>query len=51
MVRAAYVTARDVPLGPPYVQAKIWVGFQITFQYPYDDVYPRQVLDRHTTNY
>jgi len=35
-----YVTVHDVPLGPPYVQAKIWVGFQITFQYPYADVYP-----------
>jgi hypothetical protein len=36
----AYVTVHDVPLGPPYAQAKIWVGFQITFQYPYADVYP-----------
>lgn len=36
----AYVTAHDIPLGPPYMQAKIWVGFQITFQYPYADVYP-----------
>lgn len=36
----AFVTVHDVPLGPPYVQAKIWVGFQITFQYPYADVYP-----------
>jgi hypothetical protein len=36
----AYVTLNDVPLGPPYAQQKIWVGFQITFQYPYADVYP-----------
>ncbi|WP_208757043.1 hypothetical protein [Bradyrhizobium nanningense] len=36
----AYVMVRDVPLGPPYVQPTIWIGFQITFQYPYADVYP-----------
>ena len=36
----AYVTVYDVPLGPPYLQSKIWVSFQITFQYPYADVYP-----------
>lgn len=36
----AFVTVQDVPLGPPYTQEKIWVGFQITFQYPYADVYP-----------
>lgn len=36
----AHVMVREVPLGPPYVQATIWVGFQITFQYPYADVYP-----------
>lgn len=36
----AYVTVKDLALGPPYAQQKIWVGFQITFQYPYADVYP-----------
>lgn len=36
----AYVTVRDLHLGPPYGQEKIWVSFQITFQYPYADVYP-----------
>ncbi len=36
----AYVLVHDVLLGPPYAQQKIWVGFQITFQYPYADVYP-----------
>jgi hypothetical protein len=36
----AYVEVRGISLGPPYVQADIWVGFQITFQYPYADVYP-----------
>jgi hypothetical protein len=36
----AHVTVREVPLGPPYAQTTIWVGFLITFQYPYADVYP-----------
>lgn len=36
----AFVTVRAVPLGPPYMQADTWIGFQITFQYPYADVYP-----------
>lgn len=36
----AHVVVHDVPLGAPYAQEKIWVGFQITFQYPYADVYP-----------
>ena len=30
----------EIPLGSPYVQAVVWIGFQITFQYPYADVYP-----------
>ena len=36
----AFVIVRNVSLGPPYVQGNIWIGFQITFQYPYADVYP-----------
>lgn len=36
----AYVIVEDVPLGHPYNQPTTWVGFQITFQYPYADVYP-----------
>lgn len=36
----AYVTVRGIPLGAPYAQDQIWIGFQITFQYPYADVYP-----------
>ena len=36
----AYVIVRRVALGAPYVQSDTWVGFQITFQYPYSDVYP-----------
>ena len=27
-------------MGSPYAQAQVWIGFQITFQYPYADVYP-----------
>ncbi len=36
----ALVVVRGVPLGCPYVQPEVWFGFQITFQYPYADVYP-----------
>lgn len=50
----AFVTLRNVPLGPPWAQADTWISFQITFQYPYADVYPHFVrhdlsrLDRQT---
>ena len=27
-------------MGFPYVQTKVWIGFHVTFQYPYADVYP-----------
>ena len=36
----AIVVVRDVPIGCPYAQPKIWFGFHITYQYPYADVYP-----------
>ena len=36
----AAVVVRGIPLGRPYVQAKVWIGFHITYQYPYADVYP-----------
>lgn len=39
----ACVTVQHVPLGAPYAQEDTWVGFQITFQYPYADVYPHFV--------
>jgi hypothetical protein len=29
--------------GPPYVQRETWIGFRITFQYPYSDCYPHFV--------
>ena len=36
----AIVVVRGIPMGCPYAQAEVWIGFQITFQYPYADVYP-----------
>ena len=36
----AVVVVRGIPMGCPYAQAKAWIGFQITFQYPHADVYP-----------
>jgi hypothetical protein len=36
----AYVVVREIPLSAPYAQNDTWIGFQITFQYPYADVYP-----------
>ncbi len=39
----AFVTVRQVPLSVPYAQPDTWIGFQITFQYPYADVYPHFV--------
>lgn len=36
----AFVVVRGIPLGPPYTHTETWIGFQITFQYPYADVYP-----------
>ena len=39
----AFVTLRNVPLGPPWAQTDTWISFQVTFQYPYADVYPHFV--------
>lgn len=36
----AYVRVEPVDPGTPYVQRQTWVGFRITAQYPYADVYP-----------
>ena len=36
----AVVLVQGVPMGCSYVQAEVWFGFHITFQYPYADVYP-----------
>jgi hypothetical protein len=46
----AFVVVDPVELGELYDQAETWIGFQITFQYPYSDVYPHFVrgdLARH----
>jgi hypothetical protein len=36
----AYVRTKPVDPGPPYAQRETWIGFRITAQYPYADVYP-----------
>lgn len=36
----AAVVVRGIPMGHPYVQTEVWIGFRITFQYPHADVYP-----------
>ena len=36
----AEVVVRGIPLGCPYLQHEVWMGFRITFQYPHADVYP-----------
>ena len=36
----AFVVVTGIRLGCPYAQEAVWIGFQITFQYPYADVYP-----------
>lgn len=36
----ARVTMRGMQLGPPFTQDETWVMFDITFQYPYSDIYP-----------
>lgn len=39
----AYVSIDGVALGEPYQQVDTWVGFRITFSYPFADVYPHYV--------
>jgi hypothetical protein len=39
----ALVRMEALPLGTPYAQSETWVGFRVTFQYPYADVYPHFV--------
>ena len=34
------VVVKGIPMGPPYVQTEVWIGFRITFPYPHADVYP-----------
>jgi hypothetical protein len=39
----AYVRVEPVDPGPPYLQRASWIGFRVTAQYPYADVYPHFV--------
>lgn len=39
----AFVRIEPVDPGSPYVQRETWIGFRITAQYPYADVYPHFV--------
>jgi len=39
----AFVRVYDLSLGKAFNPASSWVGFQITFQYPFADVYPHYV--------
>jgi hypothetical protein len=36
----AHVKVHDLPIGSQYRPDRSWVGFRITFQYPFADVYP-----------
>ena len=36
----AYVLMEPVALGPKFQPPESWMGFQITAQYPYADIYP-----------
>lgn len=39
----AFVVVDPVDPGAKYEQRETWIGFQITFQYPFADVYPHFV--------
>ncbi|BAJ30981.1 hypothetical protein KSE_52040 [Kitasatospora setae KM-6054] len=41
----AVVFVESVDPGEQYQQRSTWIGFRITFQYPYSDVYPHFVRD------
>lgn len=40
----AYVIVHELPMGGQYCPITSWVGFLITFQYPFADVYPHFVV-------
>ena len=40
---ATVVLLDPIDPGDTYVQRETWIGFRITFQYPYSDVYPHFV--------
>lgn len=39
----AWVIVEDMPLGGPWAEPTTWIGFRITYTYPYSDVYPHFV--------
>ncbi len=39
----AWVIVDDVKLGRQYMHETTWIGFRVTFAYPYADVYPHFV--------
>jgi len=39
----AFVIVENLRLGSTYLQPETWMGFHITFPYPYSDVYPQFV--------
>lgn len=39
----AYVVVHDLSIGSQYAPTTTWIGFLITFQYPFADVYPHFV--------
>jgi hypothetical protein len=39
----ASVIVEDIPLGGPWAERTTWIGFRITYTYPYSDVYPHFV--------
>lgn len=38
-----WVIVEDVRLGGPWAEPTTWIGFRITYTYPYSDVYPHFV--------
>jgi len=36
----AYVVVHDLSIGTTYAPSSTWVGFVVSYQYPYADVYP-----------
>ena len=39
----AFVKLSEIDLGASYQPSKTWLGFQITFQYPFADIYPHYI--------
>lgn len=36
----AFLRVHDLAVGKAFAQPTSWIGFQITFQYPFADIYP-----------